>query len=121
MSFGGASGSTKGTEASGKKGGTTSKFRKERLDISDEAVDKIIADVLGGVGGLAEIFQGEQTAGIFDSSVTAQAAGDLTSKLAGEIAKLRAVKITEEEGEFDEFFDTRERETEFKLSFEPKL
>ncbi len=60
------------------------------LDISQEAIEKIISDVLGGAGGLAEIFQGEQTAGIFDSSVAAQAAGDLAAKLAGEIARITA-------------------------------
>lgn len=115
MDFGGSS-STEGTEASGIKEGTSKKFREEKLEISDEAVDKIIADVLGGAGGLAEIFQGEQTAGIFSSTVSAQAAGDLASKLAGEIAKLRAVKTVSEEDEFEETFDTRERTTSFDVS-----
>lgn len=70
---------------------------RESLEISDEAIEKIIADVLGGAEGLASIFSTEQTAGIFDSTVAAQAAGDLTSKIIGEIAKLRAVKTTETE------------------------
>ena len=62
----------------------------DRLKISQQAIDKIIADVLGGADGLASRFQGEQTAGIYSSSVAAQAAGDLTANLVGEIAKLTA-------------------------------
>ena len=76
---------------SGSSSGTT----KQRLEIEDEAIERIINDVLGGAGGLAEIFSGEQTAGIFDSSVAAQASGDLASKLVGELAKLRAEQVTE--------------------------
>ena len=67
---------------------------RERLEISDEAIDKIIRDVLGGATGLASIFAGEQNAGVFNSSVSAQAAGDLSANIIGEIAKLRAEKVT---------------------------
>ena len=73
---------------------SSSGTQTESLEISDEAVDQIIADVLGGADGLASIFSGEQNAGIFNSSVSAQAAGDLSAKLVGEIAKLRAKKVT---------------------------
>lgn len=66
----------------------------DKLNIEQEALDKIISDVLSGPEGLASIFAGEQTAGIFDSSVAAQAAGDLASKLVGEIAKLTAERET---------------------------
>lgn len=66
----------------------------EKLNIGEEAVNKIIYDILSGPEGLAAIFQGEQAAGIFNSSAAAQAAGDLTSKLAGEIAKLTAERVT---------------------------
>ncbi len=70
---------------------------RDRLDISDEAIDKIVSDILSGPEGLASIFAGEQAAGIFDSSVAAQAAGDLTAKITGEIAKLRAERIQTED------------------------
>lgn len=72
---------------------------RDRLDISDEAIDKIVSDILSGPEGLASIFGGEQVAGIFDSSVAAQAAGDLTSKIVGEIAKLRAERVQTEKRE----------------------
>ena len=73
---------------------TTSSKQSDKLNIDQEGIDKIIRDVLGGADGLAAIFQGAQTAGIFNSSVAAQAAGDLASRLAGEIAKLTAERVT---------------------------
>jgi hypothetical protein len=89
MTFGASSKSSKSktteeTSSESKKEGS----RTEQLILEQEAVDKIIADVLGGVGGLAEIFAGEQNVGLFNSSVSAQAAGDLAANLAGEIAKI---------------------------------
>lgn len=65
----------------------------DQLNLSPIAIEKITKDVLGGPGGLAEIFQGEQTAGIFSSSVAAQAAGDFAASLVGEIAKLGAERV----------------------------
>jgi hypothetical protein len=88
-------GSDVATSGSGTTKGTTK--GTEQIIIDQAAIEKIIADVLGGAEGLASIFQGEQTAGIFDSTVSAQAAGDLASKLVGEIAKLTAVKETTQE------------------------
>ena len=85
-------GGTVSTTGTGKSATSRTATQRERLNISQEAINKIIEDVLGGAGGLAEIFAGEQTAGIFDSSVAAEAAGDLATKLAGEIAKLTAEK-----------------------------
>jgi hypothetical protein len=43
--------------------GTTGLDTTSKLKLEDEAVQKIIQDVLGGSGGLAEIFGGEQTSG----------------------------------------------------------
>lgn len=66
-------------------------FRTEQLQLDDLAIQKIIGDVLGGTQGLASIFGGEQAVGIFDSSVSAQAAGDLAANLVGELAKITGV------------------------------
>lgn len=78
--------------------GSGSSFEKttgsERLILQEEAIKKIIEDVLGGADGLASIFSTEQVSGIFDSSVAAQAAGDLAAKLVGEIALLTGEKVT---------------------------
>jgi len=71
---------------------TTDTTQTERLKLDEEAVQKIIQDVLGGAEGLAGVFSQEQAAGVFDSSVAAQAAGDIASKLVGELAKLTAEK-----------------------------
>lgn len=66
----------------------------EGLDISDEGVSKIISDLLSSEQGLASIFSEENVAGIYDSSVAKQASGDLMANIAGEIAKLKAKKVT---------------------------
>lgn len=64
--------------------------KTKQLDISKEGMDKIVADMLGSEQGLASIFSKENVAGIYDSSVAAQASGDLMTKVAGELAKLTA-------------------------------
>lgn len=68
---------------------------KEYTDISPEAVERILQQVLGGTEGLASIFSQEQVSGLYSSTTAAQASGDLLAQLAGEIAKLTAPKITE--------------------------
>jgi len=78
----------------------TSGFSTDQLVLDPLAITRIIEEVLGGTQGLAAIFGGEQQAGIFDSSVAAQAAGDLSAKLVGELAKLTGQRITtKDEGE----------------------
>ena len=77
---------------------TTDETRTTRLDISQEAVDKTIADVLGSTTGLADIFSKEKVAGLYEGTVAAQASGDLVANLVGEIAKLRATTIETTEG-----------------------
>lgn len=93
-----------GTGASGKgtTSGTTSVKSEEQLILEREAIAKIIEDVLGGAQGLGSIFGEEQVAGIFDSSVAAQAAGDITSKLVGELARLTGRKTTTSETKADQ-------------------
>jgi hypothetical protein len=88
------------TDISGTKSGTTTTdtTQTERLKLDEAAIQKIIEDVLGGAEGLAGIFSKEQAAGVFDSSVAAQAAGDLASKLVGELAKLTAEKEVTQTG-----------------------
>lgn len=78
------------------KGGTETSY----LEIDQEAVDKILADLLGGTGGLADIFSKQGAAGLYSTPMAAQASGDLIAKTAGEIAKLTAKQVKE--------FDTTE-------------
>jgi len=77
-----------GTISEGSVTGTES----EQLELNPMAVLGIIQNVLGGSQGLASVFQGEQTAGIYNSTVAAQAAGDLASKLVAEIAQITGKK-----------------------------
>lgn len=66
--------------------------REEFLEIDPAGVERIVNQILGGTQGLSSIFGGEQTAGLYNTTVAAQAAGDLVAQLAGEIAKLTAKK-----------------------------
>jgi len=98
MSFG-ASASTANTSQKQEEEFTKSKVGSSQLQLEQEAVTKIIQDVLGSEQGLADIFSKENTAGIFDSSAATQAAGDLTTNLVGELAKLTGKTVTSEEEE----------------------
>jgi hypothetical protein len=98
-------GSTGSTLTEGTQKGKTK--TTEQLLVDEEAINKLVADMLSGTGGLADIFSEENVAGVFGSSVGAQASGDLLSKVAGEIAKLTSVK--EVKGESD--VTTTEKET----------
>lgn len=66
----------------------------EQLDISEEGVQRVLEELLSSEQGLAAIFSEENISGLYQSSVAAQAAGDLVAQVAGEIAKLKARKIT---------------------------
>ena len=102
MSFGVSGGAEKTKDTSKTKASKTSSgLQTSQLQLDQEAIDKIISDVLGSEQGLASIFSGEQTAGIFDSSVAAQSAGDLAANLVGEIAKLTGKTVTTDESEED--------------------
>lgn len=72
----------------------TTGTRTTQLKLDQSAIDKTVADLLSGTSGLASIFQAENAAGIFDSTGAAGAAGDLTAKIAGEIAKLTGENVT---------------------------
>jgi hypothetical protein len=112
-------GSTK-TSAEKENEKTTEAFegtKTTQLELDQDATDKIIADVLGGANGLASIFGGEQNAGIFDSSVAAQASGDLAANLVGELAKLtgKTVETSESIAEKRRKKETLAAEAEFKF------
>lgn len=95
---------TGGSGTSSTTGTTTS---SERLVLDQAAILKTIQDILGGAEGLASIFAGEQTAGIFNSSVANQAAGDLASKIVGELAKLTAERVTTAESSQEQTTKTK--------------
>jgi len=84
----------------------------EQFVVDQDAIDKVISDILGGNEGLAAILSEEQGAGIFESSVAPDAIGELVAKVAGEIAKLTGTTtqtqtFTETE---DQSFETQKEE-----------
>lgn len=111
MSIGGkTSAKTTGENKVAKQKGKTT----EKLNLNQDAINKIIEDLLGGTDGLASIFSGEQTAGIFDSTVAAQQAGNFTADVVGELAKLTAEREVNTTNKVDE----RSRTNEFSASVE---
>jgi len=97
--FGGST-STSGNSTAGRKGTST---KKEKLNIDSAGIESLVRDVLASEQGLSEVFSEENVAGVFNSSVAAQASGDLVAQIAREIAKLTAVK----EEEITEDFETK--------------
>ena len=100
-----------GTNSRFNQGSTTSTAKGEsskKLELDEEAISKIIQDVLGGAEGLASIFGGEQASGLFNSSVSAQASGDIASKLVGELAKLTAKEVSSDSQSGEQVVDTRQ-------------
>lgn len=81
------------SKTTGTRKGTTTKY----LDIEQAGLEKIVADILGSEQGLAQVFGSEGASGLYSSTVSKQAAGDLTTKLAGELAKLTAKDVVEED------------------------
>lgn len=88
--------------------------RRERLQIDETGITKMITDVLESNQGLAQIFSGEQTAGVFNSTVATQQAGELAARIAGELAKVTGERIiTEDESQESE--TSREARTDEEL------
>jgi len=87
------------TDTSGSGTGSTSKTgtskRREKLNIDSAGIESLVRDVLASEQGLSEVFNEENVAGVFNSSVASQASGDLVAQIAREIAKLTAVKEEE--------------------------
>jgi hypothetical protein len=104
------------TIESGKSRFETSGTETRQLELDQLAIEKIIADVLGGPQGLASIFGGEQTAGIFNSSVSAQASGDIVANLVGEIAKLTGKEVVTSEESGTEAFRNKSSSKEASAS-----
>ena len=68
---------------------------KEYTDISSEAMNKILYDILASDEGLAKLSVGENASGGFGSSSKTLLAQDLITKAAGEIAKAKSPKVIE--------------------------
>ncbi len=81
---------------------TTDLTTSSQLKLQQEAIDKLIEDVLGAGGsGLASIFGGEQATGLFNTTTSAEQAGDLAAKIVGELAKLTGEQVTTKSGTED--------------------
>lgn len=98
------------TSQTGTTTGRSTARQTEQTILDEAAIAKFIEDVLGSAEGLASIFGGEQSVGLFDSSVAAQASGDLVSKLVGELAKLTSQRVTTQEAEQEQTTQTEKKD-----------
>jgi len=81
-----------------------SKTQTTQKNLSQEAIDKMIYDVLSGDGGLAALGSGENLVGGSKSSSKTLLAQDMMAKIIGELAKVTAPETTT----FDEVKTTKE-------------
>lgn len=89
MSIGGALSGGKEEGTKKEKGtSTTTGTKTSQLELDDEAITRIIQETLGGANGLAGVFNKDNASGIYNSTASAQASGDLVAKLVGELAKV---------------------------------
>lgn len=58
-----------------------------QTNISPEAVQALLAQILGGTQGLAQVSSGQKAAGMYNSTVNSQLINDLISRTTGEVAK----------------------------------
>jgi hypothetical protein len=91
----GYSGGTKDSHANNKQNTDSTKIR--RREISQDAVDKIIYDILSSDQGLAALSQGENVVAGNSSSTKSLMTQDLAAKIAGEIGKYQITEIEEED------------------------
>lgn len=75
---------------------TSNRSGSQKKVLSQEAVDKLIYDVMSSDQGLAALASGENSSGGYGSSTKGLMAQDLTAKLVGEIANITAETITTE-------------------------
>lgn len=78
--------------------GQTNKTTQQTV-FSDEAVQRMINQILQSSDGLQSLTQGQQSSGLFDSSTNQMLASDFLARVVGEVGKITApVEATQELG-----------------------
>jgi hypothetical protein len=72
---------------------------KSKLNIDQAGLDKIVQDILGSEQGLAQLVQGQNTAGLYGSSTNTLMAQQFVTDIAGELAKLTAETVQTNEAQ----------------------
>lgn len=70
---------------------------KTKLNIDKAGLDAIVQDIMGSEQGLAQLVQGQNTAGLYGSSTNTLLAQEFVTNIAGELAKLTAESETNTE------------------------
>ena len=77
----------------------SSGITKSKLNIDQAGLDKIVQDILGSEQGLAQLVQGQNTAGLYGSSTNTLMAQQFVTDIAGELAKLTAETVQTNEAQ----------------------
>ena len=77
---------------------TQSQTGSTKKVLSQEAIDKLIYDVLSSDQGLASLATGENLSGGFGSTAKSQLAQDFVVKTIGELANVMAETVTKQDG-----------------------
>lgn len=99
------------TSGSGSVTSNASGTRTSKLVLDQAAIDKLIADVLGAEGGLADIFSQEKATGLYNTSAAKKETGNLLASIVGELAKLTGEQVTTEESSGTQESSTNTKES----------
>jgi isocitrate dehydrogenase len=116
MSIGGSAETTrKDSTTQNDKTTNVSGTSTDQLVVDQAGIDKLVQDILSSNQGLSEIFAGEQSSGLYNSTTAASMAGDLAAKVAGEIAKLTGKRTIAEDKNILEYGKETTRGTDTKI------
>jgi hypothetical protein len=73
---------------------TGSSSKTESTSISADGLNAMLQQILGSTQGLAQVSQGQRSAGLYNSTVNQQLTNDLLTRSAGEVAKATATRTT---------------------------
>lgn len=105
------------SSSSGSESSVISGTKTTKKNLDKDAIEYMLNEALGGNQGLSAIFKGEQNAGVYNSSVAAEASGDLVTKIIGELAALTAEEVVTTDGTTDTVFSERGKSSKAGAKF----
>jgi len=105
------------SNSSGSESKVISGTQTTKKNLDKDAIEYMLNEALGGNQGLSAIFAGEQNAGVYNSTVAAEASGDLITKILGELAALTAEEVVSTEGTTETIFSERGKSSKSGAKF----
>lgn len=82
----------------------------KQLEIDQQAVDKILSDLLKGDLGIANIFTKENVSGLYNTATAKMQADNFLASVVGELAKLQAKEVSTEKGKVNTQADSTQKD-----------